>query len=146
MPAAAAQHDRDDAGRLGRELQPARMGQREPAAELAHHAPQAAMAQPFLHRQQHAIRAAGLRDRHPVRMQPHLAERRREQAGALDDPQHHAAPPGQHSGRQQRGGTAMLDIRPRAGHLVQRPAGKACAGKAASIAATPNGMTLSSAL
>lgn len=100
----AAERQRQGAGFLGGELQPAARGQGQPG-DLADHGGEPAMAQPLLHHQQHRPVVPGLGSNlginHPVGVQADAGEARSEQVGSRQRPQHRPIEPCRDAGGEQ---------------------------------------------
>jgi len=108
MPTATSEREPRHPGCLGGKLQPARGGQTQLSANLAHHGGQSGMTQPLLHGEQHCIRVAGFGIHHAVGGQTHAGESGSEQVGSLQHPEHVATPPGEPAGDEQRCRGAVL--------------------------------------
>jgi len=88
------------------------------------------MPQPFLHAGEDGLVVARLEIDHPVRSEASLCQRRGEQVGAGEAPQHLAACAGGDPTGKQRCGSAIDRAVPAARHLMQRPESEAAARQA----------------
>jgi hypothetical protein len=124
---AAAEQDRQDAGLLRRQLQPARGNHAQPPGVFGHHGGKAGMAQAFFHDGQHI--PAGLGEHDPVRLQPGAGEAGGEQIGLSQNPQDGTVQPGQDAGGEQGGGGGVFRVGPGRGGFMQRPQADAAGGQ-----------------
>ena len=103
----------------GRQLQPARRGQPQRAAEFSDNPRQAAMVQALLHDEQDGLRLAGVNVDDALWRQSDRGERRRVNVGLLQHPQHLARHLGEQPSRQQRRRGAVFDLTTGARKLVR---------------------------
>ena len=103
------------------------------AADFAHHAGEARLAQAFLHRLQDGVRFAGLGVDHLVGMQADGGQAWGKQVGVFLHPQHRAALAGQDAGDEQRRDGAILGVGPAPAASCSAPRGRPPAGRTASI-------------
>ncbi len=130
--APAAQDEAGGTARLAGELQPAAGGRRE-RADFAEHRGKSAAPQPLLHRPENILVVATAREDQALRRKPVASKAWRVEIVAAEAPEHRrlgtAREPGEDAGDEGGRDGAILLVRPRPHHLMQRAEREAAAGE-----------------